>query len=769
MPTLLARGNTALRMGDYETAIRLYAQAIAEQPALGQLLRANLRLARRRLQGADANGNTLARHFRRLPAGCLFERKLREIELQHEPPELADAIHTAEQALAALLDNQAITASTPLVSVIMPTYNRAGIIAEAVTTVVQQSYPHWELWVCDDGSTDGTAQIMAGFDDPRIHYLALPKQGAAAARNRGLERARGALIAYLDSDNYWHPEYLSAVVTLMQAHPGRSAIYLDYLDYHLDELERYQLESFKRPRFDHEQLLIGNFIDLNGFAHRRELYDCFGGFDESLLKLQDYELIIKYTWLRDPLHFPHPLNLYQRDARLERISVMHRDERLCETRIHEWVAQHLQSGLPRRPTRRIQRLSILSWDLCRNHFSKAFALAEALSDDYEVQLLSFDFFDEGVFEPLRDVQPQFNTCYLRGGSFPEFFAELDTALTSLRGELLYVVKPRLPSLGLALLANQRHGIPLVLEANDLETVVNVPGPKARHLSLDLESADWSDPELLTPYSERWSQLLDPLARELPVVLTHNRELDAHFNQRCLYMRNIKDEGVYDPDRLDRARLRAELGFGPEDRVILFGGLLREHKGVFELVQLLERLKDPRYKLLFVASRPSPEQEALTRRQSEQVRVLPPQDRAAMARINLAADLVILWLNPAIPASRYQMPYKATDALAMGTPIIANDISDLGELGRQGYLRLVPFGDWDGMQAAISALFDDAQASARLRLAGRRLFRRQFSYAAARANFELALHRALAEPPGVLPAAARFAKAFADFRRRVERK
>lgn len=253
-----------------------------------------------------------------------------------------------------------------------------------------------------------------------------------------------------------------------------------------------------------------------------------------------------------------------------------------------------------------------------------------------------------------------------------------------------------------------------------------------------------------------------------MVLTHNRELDAHFDRRCLYMRNIKDEQVYDPHRFERARLRADLGFGPEDRVILFGGLLREHKGVFELVQLLERLDDPRYKLLFVASRPSPEQEELVRRQSERVRVLPPQDRDAMARINLAADLVILWLNPAIPASRYQMPYKATDALAMGTPIIANDISDLGELGRQGYLHLVPFGDWDGMRAAITALFDDPQATARLRLAGRRLFRRQFSYVAARANIELAVHRALAEPPGVLPAAERFARAFADFRQQMER-
>ncbi|WPL15265.1 putative glycosyl transferase [Thiorhodovibrio winogradskyi] len=147
------------------------------------------------------------------------------------------------------------------------------------------------------------------------------------------------------------------------------------------------------------------------------------------------------------------------------------------------------------------------------------------------------------------------------------------------------------------------------------------------------------------------------------------------------MRNIKDELVYDPACYQRDALRAELGYGPEDRVILFGGLLREHKGVYELLRLLEHLDDRRYRLLFIASRPSPEQErlaSLAREPGARVRVLPAQDRTGMARMNLAADVVILWLDPAVPASHYQMPYKATDALAMGTPIIANPISDLGE-------------------------------------------------------------------------------------------
>ena len=228
------------------------------------------------------------------------------------------------------------------------------------------------------------------------------------------------------------------------------------------------------------------------------------------------------------------------------------------------------------------------------------------------------------------------------------------------------------------------------------------------------------------------------------------------------MRNIKDEDVYNPAHYDRERVRGGLGFARDDRIILFGGMLRRHKGIYELIELVKRLEDPRWKLLLVGSRPTPDQERLMLEHGDTVRLLPPQSRDAMARINLAADLVILWLDPRVPANHYQMPYEATDALAMGTPIIANHISDLGQLGCQGYLRLVPFGDWEAMKAAVRDIFEGAKTAA-IRNAGRRLFLRQFSYTAARSNFTLMLHRLDAMETGTLPVAEHFAEWFETFR------
>jgi glycosyltransferase involved in cell wall biosynthesis len=95
---------------------------------------------------------------------------------------------------------------TELISVIIPTYNRAYILRDAIRSVLAQRYPRIELIVVDDGSTDNTSQLMKGFWG--IKYIVQPHSGQAAARNTGLSAARGSLIATLDSDDSWEPDFL---------------------------------------------------------------------------------------------------------------------------------------------------------------------------------------------------------------------------------------------------------------------------------------------------------------------------------------------------------------------------------------------------------------------------------------------------------------------------------------------------------------------------------------------------------------------------------
>ncbi|MEZ0471427.1 glycosyltransferase [Luteimonas salinilitoris] len=705
--------------------------------------------------------DAIAMATRLLSAPGLFARHVALIFDARGRDELSKRYRNAPQEADARMR---LHAEQPLVSIVMPTYNRAALIGEAIGSVLEQTYPNWELLVCDDGSNDDTRARVTALGDPRIRFLALKHRGAAAARNSGLAAARGRYIAYLDTDNLWHPEYLAHVVAGLLSSPGHLSVYTDYLDVQCTD-GRYQLRPNRIRPFSYEALSEKNYIDLNAFAHDASLLRVVGGFTESLSRQQDWDLILKMTYLRDPLMIDLPLVLYRRNKAWAQITIERKaDTARTKSRVQANVATYYSGALARRSWKRARpRLSVLAWDVCRNHFSKAYNLAEAAQQSFDPQLVGFHFFGPEVFEPYRGERPPFRTEYLEGRSFPGFFERLTRAWARIDGDAVYCVKPRLPSLGLALLANYHTGVPVILESNDSEA--HVSDPQRRNDGTVLRLDDCRIEDLLNPYSDAWSQVMDGYAREVPLAVTHNRNLDAHYGGRGYCLRNLKDETHYDPHRYDREAIRRELGFGPEDRVILFGGLLRKHKGIHELVELVRSLEDPRYKLLFAGSRVSPDQERFVREYADEVKVLPPQGRNRMAEINYAADLVVLWLDPRIPASQYQMPYKFTDAIAMHVPVIANDISDLGPLASQGYLRLVEFGNFAALREAVRATFDNKESTAAMAAMARQLYLRQFSYAAANTMLKVLYEHADAQR-GVLPVAERFAHDFAGFCERV---
>jgi GT2 family glycosyltransferase len=113
-----------------------------------------------------------------------------------------------------------------LVSVIVPTYNRAAILARALDSALAQSYPHVEVLVIDDGSTDATAAVVAQYGD-RVRYLRQANAGVGAARNHGIANARGEFIAFLDSDDAWDDWKLSAQMAGFAAHSDVGIVWTD--------------------------------------------------------------------------------------------------------------------------------------------------------------------------------------------------------------------------------------------------------------------------------------------------------------------------------------------------------------------------------------------------------------------------------------------------------------------------------------------------------------------------------------------------------------
>ena len=180
----------------------------------------------------------------------------------------------------------------PMVSVIMPTWNRADVIERALQSVLAQTWARWECLIVDDGSEDDTeVRVRPYLADPRFQYLRLPHRNVSAARNQGLARARGEVIAYLDTDNVWYPDYLARVVEAYAADPEADAAYAAQLVEQTDPPNTYvRCEPFNLARLRRE-----NYIDMNVFSHRRRMFEAHGGFDEEMESLVDWDLILRYA------------------------------------------------------------------------------------------------------------------------------------------------------------------------------------------------------------------------------------------------------------------------------------------------------------------------------------------------------------------------------------------------------------------------------------------------------------------------------------------
>jgi len=684
-----------------------------------------------------------------------FYNRLRQIVAACDAGLLQDVARTLN-----VMDGAAATADgVPLVSVIMPVFNRGGVVGEAVRSVLSQSYGNLELLICDDGSTDETWDVCYGFADPRIKLIRQPNSGAAAARNRCMEAARGDYFAYLDSDNLWHPDYLRVMIEALKAAPGRPLGYANYFDVSVSD-DGFALNGITARDFDYELQINSPFIDLNSLVHQRSLFEAFGGFDETLAALQDYDLIAKYAWPRNALHVPIAMNIYQRMSGIGQISAdKDRSARIRE-RVGDKIGGYYSDGVAARFPRWAKTATVLSWDMSRNHFAKAYSVAEALSQSMPVQLISFRFFDGGVFAPIAGRKPPFELISFEGKPFPDFLDTFCDALEAVSGDFIYAVKPRLTSFGLALLSNRRSGAPVFLEANDLETMLHGDRVGKLHRTVDSESLLARTGEGRVPHSLVWSQYLDALAGEIPILFTHNDNLDRHYGRKGLYMRNIKNELIFDPSQLNREELRRGLGVKSDERILLFGGVVADHKGVGELLRFVDMHAD--YRLFVAGSVDTPELQKLKQAHSDKIRIFPPQSPEEMARLNHASDAVILWLDPREAVSHYQMPYKFTDAIAMGTPVVASPVSDLATL--KNVVWHVPYGDFDALHDTLQRIFTNHAERVRHCDAGRRLFQKEFTYRAARQNIALACN--MTEPEGRYPVARQFAEMFEEFCRKT---
>ncbi len=193
---------------------------------------------------------------------------------------------------------EGITKIGPAVSVIIPTYNRALWLTDAINSVLNQSYQDFELIVIDDGSTDRTREIVATYSD-RIQYLYRSNRGPSAARNLGIKNARADLITFLDSDDRWLKQKLQAQVDLMTKNPEIKISYTDEIWIRRGVRVNQKKVHRKYSGWIYQKCLPLCIISPSSVMIHREVFDKVGLFDEEFLVCEDYDL-----WLRISRLFP---------------------------------------------------------------------------------------------------------------------------------------------------------------------------------------------------------------------------------------------------------------------------------------------------------------------------------------------------------------------------------------------------------------------------------------------------------------------------------
>jgi glycosyltransferase involved in cell wall biosynthesis len=195
----------------------------------------------------------------------------------------------------------------PRVTVIIPTYNRAHLLLEALDSVVAQTFTDYEIIVADDGSTDMTADVVAQYGSS-VRYVVSPHRGAAGAyaRNLGLQHARGDYVGFLDSDDRWLPQKLARQVALLEANPDCHWCYSDAVAFDHEtnaDLYRYSETHVMAQGDVLVPLFRGNFIASITPLFRRELFDKVGDFWPTP-KLTDWDMMLRIAGQYHLLYLP---------------------------------------------------------------------------------------------------------------------------------------------------------------------------------------------------------------------------------------------------------------------------------------------------------------------------------------------------------------------------------------------------------------------------------------------------------------------------------
>jgi len=205
----------------------------------------------------------------------------------------------------------------PEISVVIPTFNRAALLPQAIDSVLSQSYTDFELIVVDDGSTDSTQEVLSGYQG--VKYLFQENRGVSAARNLGIRMARGRYICFLDSDDLWLRDKLKEQIRLMRDNPQIKVSYTDEIWMRRGKRVNQGKRHRKYSGWILPRLLPLCLISPSSVMIEKRVFEEVGLFDESLPVCEDYDLWLRIG-SRMPIHLIEKPLIVKRGGRSDQLS-----------------------------------------------------------------------------------------------------------------------------------------------------------------------------------------------------------------------------------------------------------------------------------------------------------------------------------------------------------------------------------------------------------------------------------------------------------------
>jgi glycosyltransferase involved in cell wall biosynthesis len=265
-------------------------------------------------------------------------------------------------------------ASSPTVSVVMPTYNRADLLPKTIASILSQDLEDFELLIVDDGSTDNTAAVIREIQarDARLRYVPLPEnRGIGFVRQTGLQHASGKYIALADSDDLWLPGKLKAQVEALEKYPEIDILFSDF--WNIDYVRGTEASGFAETQAGMKHLAVrhladelwlveggveigilkSNFIAAPTIVLRADVFKKVGGFETALSTPVDYEfgwraavLGARYAYINRPLieryRYQSSVTARKIDTALQKLDALQACYRACKTARRPDLLDHIR-------------------------------------------------------------------------------------------------------------------------------------------------------------------------------------------------------------------------------------------------------------------------------------------------------------------------------------------------------------------------------------------------------------------------------------------